>query len=370
MKRHGSVRFVGGLVCSFSVLAVGALRGQVIGAQSSPPSNAPAADNAMLRFKRVPVHDPQINDWVAMTILVPAGWKMDAQIVWTWDPYARVSLRGSVRGPQGLPGLTAYDRGVYCAPSGLFHEGMNYLGKQVRRPMSPADYVRTFAPRVRSDLANARLVASEPSPSYARMISAKYGPGNDVQAAKMRYEYQLDGKPVEEVFYCSVTSTRIPTAGGVAVDWTTDACSFRAEQGKLDQAMPLLILIYSSARQNLEWAEEVKRLNQQLIANYAHQSDAALAVSQHLAKNQQQISAMLSSSFAKRDAAESRSLDGFSQAIRGVDTYQTPSGDHLEVPLGWDHYFSNPNSDQVLLVNGSLPSEIKREGWVEMQKSR
>src|SRR5208282_1542180 len=101
-----------------------------------------------------------------------------------------------------------------------------------------------------------------------------------------------------------------------------------------------------------------------IIANYAHQSDAALAVSQHIAKNQQQISAMLSSSFAKRDAAESRSLDGFSQAIRGVDTYQTPSGDHLEVPLGWDHYFSNPNSDQVLLVNGSPPPEIKRDGWV------
>jgi len=324
----------------------------------------------MLRFQRLPVRDPMINNWVAMTVLVPADWKLDAQIVWTWDPYARVSLRGSVRGPRGVPGVTAYARGVYCAPSGLLREGMNYLGKQVLRPMSPADYVRTFGPRVRRELAGARLVASEPSPSYARMIAAKYGPGPDIQAVKVRYEYQSDGAPVEEDFYCSVTTTRIPTATGVAVDWTTDACSFCAEPGKLEQAMPVLTLIYASARPNLQWAAEVNRLNQQLIANYAHQSDAALAVSQHIAQNQQQISGMLSSSFAKRDAAESRSLDGFSQAIRGVDTYQTSSGDHLEVPLGWDHYYSNPNSDQVLLVNGSLPSELKRGGWVEMQKSQ
>ena len=327
-------------------------------------------DKATLRLERMPIRDPQINNWVAMTLLVPAGWKMDAQIVWTWDPYARVSVRGSVVGPQGLPGVTAYARGVYCAPTWLLHEGMNYLGAQVLRPMSPVDYVRTFGPRVRSELATAKLVTSEPSPAYAHMISTKYGPGNDVQAVRMRYDYQLNGKAVEEDFYSSVTTKHIPTAGGEIVAWTTDACSFRAEQGKLDQAMPLLILIYSSARENLQWAAEVRRLNQQLIANYAQQSDAALALSQHIAENQKQIGAMLSSSFAKREAAESRSLDGFSQAIRGVETYQTASGDHLEVPLGWDHYFSNPNSDQILLVNGSLPSELKRQGWVEMQKSQ
>jgi len=31
---------------------------------------------------------------------------------------------------------------------------------------------------------------------------------------------------------------------------------------------------------------------------------------------------------------------------------------------------SNPNSDQILLVNGSLPPELKRQGWVEMQESQ
>jgi hypothetical protein len=89
---------------------------------------------------------------------------------------------------------------------------------------------------------------------YARRISTKYGPGSDVQTVKMRYDYKLNGKAVEEDFYYSVTTTRIPTVGRVIVDWTTDDCSFRAEQGKLDQTMPLLILIYSSARENLQWA--------------------------------------------------------------------------------------------------------------------
>lgn len=344
------------------------------------------APEPRLRLVPTAVRDPMINNVPAGTILVPEGWTINGTIDWNWDPWTRVSLHADIRGPQGVPGVSFYPLGAYCEPTAVIPEGQKYLGKLALRRLGPVEFLNQvgfpWLAQRRKEFAGARFVSSagapafaqfifdewsQAAPEFAKALVDQYGLDNVVQAAKVRVEYSLNGKAIEEDFFCCVSTAPIPGSGGVWA-WTTNVRSFRAEKGQLDQSMGLLLAIQSSYRPDLKWGLAVQQLNAQLIQNYKQESDAWLRTAMHNAMNQVQITDGIRQRYETRQAAIDRSMHGFSQAIRGVATYQTSSGTRVELPNGYDHYMTN-SAGEVLLTKG-VPNNSLPPGWVEMQAKR
>jgi hypothetical protein len=344
----------------------------LLASQARGDGGAPADSSqsgAMIKLKPLAIHDPQINNVAAVTLLMPESWKSSIQVAWTWDPFNRVSLAGYMLDENGLAGMGLYGRLPFSVPNGLFREGgPAYLGKTILRRLSPDQYVRQWLiPKTRPELAQAKVVSDGPSPEYAKLLTADYtalfGPGPQVSAVKIRFEYPVNGKTMEEDFYGAVTSS--PAAPN---NWNGDGISFRAEKGKLDQDMGLFLAMMGSMTINPNWYIQVQGLNAQLIQNYANQSNNALALSQHLAQNQAQISDMLQKSYNQRSAVLAETAHGFSQATLGLDDYKTGTDATVELPNGWDHYFTNGDGE-VLLTRG-VPNNQIPPGWQEMQTAR
>jgi hypothetical protein len=361
MLVHRITNSSGAMIAVFSLLMlmVGGERlraADQTGLPRGPVTNPLAAGAAsqgtagqMVRLKPTSIPDPMIDNVSAGTILVPEGWTMKAGIIWTWDPYCRVSLHSYILAPDGR-GLTTYPVGTYVAPFGFFREGgQNYLGKKILRQMGPDQYIlQVLIPKVRQELAQAKIVSSNPSPEYQKLVDGLYaGTGTKGEAVKMRLEYPLNGQDIEEDIYCCIESVQTPATQTVA--WTSNAVSFRAPKGELEKNMGLYLFILSSRKANIRWAMAVDQLNQQLIRNYAQQSDAALKTSMRIAMDQQQISADIQKAYDDRQRAVDHSLANFSQATLSQETYRTGDGTVVVVPNNYQQYYSN-QAGEVLLV--------------------
>lgn len=111
-------------------------------------------------------------------------------------------------------------------------------------------------------------------------------------------------------------------------------------------------------------------MNQQMAMQKQAELQAMQAkTSQMLAQNARQMSDGLMDSWQKKMDSDSRISQGFSEAIRGVDTYQTSSGQDVEVGLSADHVYENQYGD-VYGVSGNAPDQqtLNELNWNEIYK--
>ena len=122
-----------------------------------------------------------------------------------------------------------------------------------------------------------------------------------------------------------------------------------------------------------------QRMQQQMMqtAQYQAQTQANIRNNQYqqqklnnmLRQNSQSISAGIMDSWDKKMASETRMSSNFSEAIRGVNTYQTTSGKNVEVGVSADHVYENKYGD-VYGVSGNAPDNelLNKLNWTEIHK--
>ena len=95
----------------------------------------------------------------------------------------------------------------------------------------------------------------------------------------------------------------------------------------------------------------------------------AIEASRMIAKNSAQMSAGIMDSWNRKMASDSRISQARSEAIRGVNTYQTTSGRSVEVGVTADHVYQN-NYGDVYGVSGSAPDQelLNRLNWTEIRR--
>ena len=86
-----------------------------------------------------------------------------------------------------------------------------------------------------------------------------------------------------------------------------------------------------------------------------------------LQENSAAMSAGIMDSWDKKMASDSRISANYSEAIRGVNTYQTTSGRPVEVSVTADHVYENRYGD-VYGVSGTAPDQetLNRLNWTEL----
>lgn len=95
----------------------------------------------------------------------------------------------------------------------------------------------------------------------------------------------------------------------------------------------------------------------------------AIEASRMIAQNSAQMSAGIMDSWNRKMASDSRISQARSEAIRGVNTYQTTSGRSVEVGVTADHVYQN-NYGDVYGVSGTAPDQelLNRLNWTEIRR--
>ena len=144
----------------------------------SGPALAQRAD-AGLRFRRVSVKDPAINNIEAVSFLAPVGWKVEGGVQWFHDYSILANLLMRVSDPQSgaaieflpMQNFTHLDQPVMP-----MQRGQNYMGSVVWEPVSDVPtFVQTFyVPTVLRHLAGARAAGRERLDKVAQEVTRAY----------------------------------------------------------------------------------------------------------------------------------------------------------------------------------------------------
>lgn len=346
--------------------------------ETGTPTAAPAATPApaqrpqALRFTRLSIHDPGINNIEAISFLIPEGWKSDGGVKWFPDYSILANLHLTVTDPatggqiQTLPvqNFTWIDNPVMP-----LQVGSNYLGNIVHQPIRDVpQFIQTmYFPEALPHLRGAQQVSVEPLPAVAQQIVQNYGGMSQAVAAKVRYAYQRSGVPwTEDVFVALVF-----TSGPGSVIWSVNtAYAFRAPAADFDRLAPLMSTSVASARLSLDWFAGYAHV-QQLFMNRMRQGiqDAA-AISRTIAQNSDEIRKMYSDAYRTRCDSQDRISRGFSEAIRGVDTYRNPFEDRaIELPSGYTDVWVNAQGQYLLSSQaGYDPNAGSAVEWRRMER--
>lgn len=340
--------------------------------------DATAAD--VLRFKTFRVMDrPDMIGGEAMSLLIPATWEGEGSVAWRLHPTMPAGALLRIRnlaGPEAFEAWPAqpYSWGGMLAMTG-FPEGSNYLGNEVRPPPANAfEYLERYVlPRVRGGI-QLRVVDRAEMPALADAIRAQNAAeGNylptEVTAARVRVEYEQDGKTIEEDFYCSLNKIFLP--GGNMVIWIADQLgAMRAEKGKLEDQAKILQTLVSSIRLNPQWLNRYQQLVEALVAYQNQQIANAGVLSRIISQTHDEISESRQRSYEQRQATMDRINDNYSQYQRGVDEYRNPdTGTRVELPSGYSHAWRGLNDEYIVTDNPNFNPNVELNGdWTALER--
>ena len=345
------------------------------------PGSDPASPPAdVLRFKTLRVMDrPDMIGGEAMSLLIPATWEGEGSVFWRLHPTMPAGALIRIYNPGGPDAFEAwpaqpYSWGGMLAMTG-FPEGSNYLGNEVRPPPANAfEYIERYVlPQVRAGVAF-RMVARAEMPELAAALRAQSAAGGnylptEITAGRVRVEYELDGQPIEEDFYCALTKIFLP--GGNMVIWNADQLgAMRAAQGQLDDQARILQTMVSSIRLNPQWLNRYQQLVEALTAYQNRQIANAGVLSRIISQTHAEITESRQQAYEQRQATMDRISDSYSQYIRGVDEYRNPdTGTRVELPSGYSHAWRGLNDEYIVTDNPNFNPNVELNGnWTALER--
>ena len=149
----------------------------------------PASARDSLKFRRLSVKDPGINNIEAVSLLIPAGWKTEGGVQWFPDYSILANLLMRITDPQTgaaieflpLQNFTWLTQRVVP-----MQPGTNYLGNILWQPITDVpQFIQMFyVPQAMRQLQGARVVAQEDLPKVAAAVARAYGGQSSVVRAR------------------------------------------------------------------------------------------------------------------------------------------------------------------------------------------
>jgi hypothetical protein len=332
-----------------------------------------------LRMNRATIHD-DLAQLDAATLLVPDGWRVESQIDWQMNPFKPASVMWRAADPNGADAVTAYPEARYLdgfreriysvavtvggpayarGEAAKYPDGTRVYAQELRtRPADPGGYVRqTFAAQVRPDLASARLVEERDEPELARAALVPFaGLNARVRVSRLRYEYALGDRPIQEQLFCTLLELTNPDG---TVGWGASVLSCRAAKGDLDRVVGLSRILVSSVIPDLGWYAKVVAVADMAMKVARSGQDAQARRAQILAQAQAQVDQTMRDQYSYQQKLQQQSFAKWDEVIRGVETRYDPIQERqIEVPASYRQVFVSPQHEYILSddVNYRPPS--------------
>jgi hypothetical protein len=340
----------------------------------------------VLKFKKFSYIDQQGTGTEAFSFLMPVDWAFKGGLIWLTDnpgmPATAAFTVSSTRGTEEFevfpnqPFFWSTNRQLLS----MFPVGSKYFGNEVRSIMNAQQALRQVVlPRFRSHVTNLNIIKEETVPELAAAIRAtsqqQGGIISNFDAAKVRVEYNVSGRNMEEEIYAVVESYSFPVQswGQVTYNttWTVDYIfSYKAMKGKLETASKIFETITYSFQTNKYWYNKYVQLVEYLIKAQIQQIHNVGEFSRKLAQISDEIREDNLKSWYERQAVGDRIAEDFSQYVRGVDEYFDPIEERpVELPAGYDNAWSNANGEYIISDNPNFnPNVGSNLNWEPMKK--
>lgn len=341
---------------------------------------APDADT--LRFRKVSIVDrPDMIGGEVETFLCPADWQVEGGIIWRENPTRPVTFHLRVFNPRGLEQVESFPTLMFTYGGGLgpgtaFPIGSNYLGTEVRPPVRNAiQYIKEIIlPRYRAGV-QAQLIGEQDLPQWAQAVAAQteQSPGTQIifSAGKVRIAYIHAGQAIEEDHYCIVQQMSFLAAGSMMYTQNGErAHAMRAARGQLDQSTPVMQIMVTSVRVNLQWFNKYTQVWQALYQMQMQRIKAAGRMSQIISQTHNEISDMMHQSWVRRQASEDRIHKQWTQSMRGVEEYYNPiERRSVELPSSYREAWINGQGEYILTDNPNYNPNVQAGGnWQKLQR--
>jgi len=342
----------------------------LVGGGSSIPAVAPASSTNpvardVVRFVKYGVQDDP--GWIggeAMTLLVPAGWKIEGGMEWRPETYSRVQPHLRISDPNSSQQVIIYPKQTFTW--GVRVSTKTYLGNELQPPpRSQFDALAQFViPRFRPDLAGAKVVDQQELPKLAEAPSTILAslPGAPVHgsAGRVRFEYDLNGQSVQEDFYVRYLQRLAGPRNPQVSYWLIDEVySARAPKGSLDKVAPILRTVANSQRLSLPWYNKLMQfveMSTKLTIDRINQEGVRAQIR---ARMSDEIREANKQQYESHEKSEDASNQATSETMRDQQPWTTADGNKVELPfqygIAWQgangEYIStndpqyNPNSD-------------------------
>jgi hypothetical protein len=157
--------------------------------------------------------------------------------------------------------------------------------------------------------------------------------------------------------------------GGQSASYSCQALqkvAMRCPAGEEAEARKLLSTVMGSFRMNPEWQRGV----QQMVANVAAMEQRETRKRAQIWRDtQNEISQIRERSWEAQQESRDRIAEGWSQALRGVETWTDAGGGQVELSAGYNEAWSRPDGTYIL-SNDPLfdPNVAFQEDWKRLEK--
>ncbi|MCX6629552.1 MAG: hypothetical protein NTW28_18190 [Candidatus Solibacter sp.] len=331
----------------------------------------------------------------ALSLLIPADWQFQGTVEYAKVPGCHANLVKVTFGaasPDGklalelFPGNTwqwADDAGTVQLMQASNRQMAQFgrRGCDTMPPLAAGEFLKqSVLPAVRRQ---ARVAAIEPMPEIAREVQQRAQQAQAAAAQKgiqvrirgdvgrARLAYDVNGQAMEEWVTAVTYASGMPGPTydmrtgqmGRTVFYTCGAegvYGFRAPAGQLDGREKLFLMMLSTVRQDPEWHGRVM----QVIANMqASDSKGAADRSRIATQSGRDTADIIRRTYENKKQSDDRVAQGFSQYIRGVETYRNPTnGETVELSSQYGHAWAGDNGEYILSDSANFDPNVTLHG--------
>ena len=252
------------------------------------------APTAVFALGPATITDTQVTGLTSHDLLLPAGWSLDAEVLWTPAVDAAfVNVNARATSPGGGHQVTWLPDGGFTDAADADAAYGEVVDGKVHFPRfdSAASFIsRAVLPRFRPDATGIQVLAEDETAGLAdawerhhetfltaqkkhasavhakRAGAAAASPTTaQVSAPQVRLRYEENGSTYDEAFTLVALVLTTPTASGPAHDWFVfDVSALRAPAGALDNATPGLRSVAESLRPTQRWQAVIEAMTPEL----------------------------------------------------------------------------------------------------------
>lgn len=305
----------------------------------------------------------------AFRLLIPKGWRVDGSITWSANPALPAQSRFRFYNPNGTEEFNLFPtQSYYWTNNQLFLStnppGTLRFGTLVAEPVDVhSAFTKVVIPSSRKKVSGLTIIHEQEVPDLTKLAKGQEVQGVRALAngGKIRIGYQEDGRQKEEELYAAVSQFITDMPDGYFMNyWFIDYIfSFKAEKGRLDsQSKTFQTMIYS-LKVNPRWFAKVVNVKESLVKRYIQGIKAVGKIGEIIAQSGSQMREEQQRDWERRQQAQDRIVQNFSDNIRGVERYNDPlSGKEVELPSGYGNAWANNLGEYVVTDSPSYNPNI------------
>ena len=328
------------------------------GATASPGDSVASAST--MRFETYVLQDdPNYTGEEVAHCLIPAGWKVNGGMEWDLSNSFPAQVHMQVYDPNGpgsfyiYPNLDFY----WSRENSAFPAGTRYGGALVQSPpVDPFEAARTvLIPTFRPELQNAVVLETERLPKWSQLISDQTPIKSDhqllVAAGRIRFEYQVNGQPVQEDLYL-VFEQNINQRLGYEGWHIRYATSVRAPVGQLARMREMHDVLMRSCVPNLNWFNMYTQFEASRFNRNTLDSLRATEAVREQAKQAAQIDDVTRQSYESLQKSNDGMVEARAETLRGETAWKDSDGSKVLLPSEYGRAWRD-DTGQYIVSNDS-----------------